>query len=640
MGATVRDPLAGQLLDGRYRVGARLARGGMGTVYAALDTRLERPVALKVMNPALADDDDFVARFIREARSAARLSHPNVVAVYDQGSDQGVVYLAMEYVEGRTLRDVLRERGRLTPREAFTVLEPVLAALGAAHHAGIVHRDVKPENVLMADDGRVKVADFGLARAMTSLGNATTHTLLMGTVAYLSPEQVERGVADPRSDVYATGILLFEMLTGTPPHTGETPLAVAYKHVHDDVPPPSSRVPRLPRRIDDLVRRATARDPDLRPADARALRAELERVRAGLKERELDTGGTPLAHADTRPTSSHLASLPSPRAEAADTLVVPAAATAYAAVATASTEAVADTAPPRRHRWRTALTLLTVLLLAAGIGAGVWWLDTGRFTTTPPLLRMSQAQAEERLRAKGLDAVVGDQRYSEVVAQGQVLASQPAPGARIARGGTVTLHLSRGPERYAVPPVAGETLDEARTTLQQERLTAGEPTREYSATVDRGLVIRTEPAVGTQLPPNEAVIPVVSRGPFPIDVPDLRGEPAVAAAEQLSELGFEVTRKNRYDDTVPADTVAVQRPAGGTAPPGSTVRLVVSRGPRLFPVPSVVGLEVGQAQQVLERAGFEVSVLSLPGGPDQVLAQIPAEGALRPKGSGVQLSVF
>ncbi|MDQ3431965.1 MAG: protein kinase, partial [Actinomycetota bacterium] len=307
MGATVRDPLAGQLLDGRYRVGARLARGGMGTVYAALDTRLERPVALKVMNPALADDDDFVARFIREARSAARLSHPNVVAVYDQGSDQGVVYLAMEYVEGRTLRDVLRERGRLTPREAFTVLEPVLAALGAAHHAGIVHRDVKPENVLMADDGRVKVADFGLARAMTSLSNATTHTLLMGTVAYLSPEQVERGVADPRSDVYATGILLFEMLTGTPPHTGETPLAVAYKHVHDDVPPPSSRVPRLPRRIDDLVRRATARDPDLRPADARALRAELERVRAGLKERELDTGGTPLAHADTQPTSSHLA---------------------------------------------------------------------------------------------------------------------------------------------------------------------------------------------------------------------------------------------------------------------------------------------------------------------------------------------
>ncbi|CAN5560403.1 Stk1 family PASTA domain-containing Ser/Thr kinase [soil metagenome] len=627
MGATVRDPLAGQLLDGRYRVGARLARGGMGTVYEALDTRLERPVALKVMNPTLADDDDFVARFIREARSAARLSHPNVVAVYDQGSDQGgdgsgdrsVVYLAMEYVEGRTLRDVLRERGRLTPREAFTVLEPVLAALGAAHQAGIVHRDVKPENVLMADDGRVKVADFGLARAMTSLSNATTRSVLIGTVAYLSPEQVDRGIADPRSDVYATGILLFEMLTGAPPHTGETPLAVAYKHVHDDVPPPSSRVPRLSRRIDDLVRRATARDPDLRPADARALRAELEQVRASLKERELDVGGTPLA-----------------RAEASDTLVVPAGATAYAVAETGPI----DTPPPRRRRWRTALAVLTVLLLAAGIGTGVWWLDTGRFTTTPPVLRMTQAQAAESLRQQGLETVVGEQRYSEVVAQGQVLDSQPPPGARVLRGGTVTLHLSRGPERYAVPPVVGQTLDEARATLERERLTAAEPTREYSASVDRGLVIRTEPAVGAQLPPNEAVTPVVSRGPLPIDVPDLRGKPAAVAVEQLTGLGFEVTRKNRYDDKVPADIVARQRPAEGKAPPGSTVRLVVSRGPKLFPVPSVVGLDVGQAQQLLEKAGFEVSVLSLPGGPDQVLAQIPAEGALRPKGSGVQLSVF
>ena len=266
MDTTVSDPLVGQLLDGRYHVGPRLARGGMATVYEAHDNRLDRTIALKVMHPSLADDEEFVSRFIREAHSAARLSHPNVVAVYDQGADQGHVFLAMELVRGRTLRDLIRESGHLSPRQALEVLEPMLAALGAAHQAGLIHRDVKPENVLLSDDDRVKVADFGLARAVTG---ATSHTtasgVLMGTVAYLSPEQVTRGVADPRSDVYAAGILLYEMLTGSKPYDGETAIQVAYRHVHDDVPPPSALVPGLPAELDQLVARATSRDPDGRP---------------------------------------------------------------------------------------------------------------------------------------------------------------------------------------------------------------------------------------------------------------------------------------------------------------------------------------------------------------------------------------
>ncbi len=292
MDTTLQDPLVGRVLDGRYHVESRLARGGMATVYLALDRRLDRTIAIKVMHPQLAEDEEFVSRFIREAKSAARLSHPNVVAVYDQGADDGTVFLAMEHVAGRTLRDLMREKGRLSARQSLEVMESVLAALGAAHHAGIVHRDVKPENVLLADDGRIKVADFGLARAVSG---ATSHTsatgVLMGTVAYLSPEQVERGVADPRSDVYAAGILLFEMLTGAKPYDGETAIQVAYRHVHDDVPAPSSMVPGLPAALDALVARATSRDPDGRPDDARRFLAELAQVRRSLSDTELDTAG-------------------------------------------------------------------------------------------------------------------------------------------------------------------------------------------------------------------------------------------------------------------------------------------------------------------------------------------------------------
>src|SRR3954447_12315666 len=282
MDTTLSDPLIGRLLDGRYRVEAPIAHGGMASVYTALDTRLHRIVALKVMHPSLARDAEFVARFNREAKAVARLSHPNVVSVYDQGEDGGHVFLTMEYVEGRTLRDLLRERGRLTPAQALSIIEPVVSALSAAHSAGLVHRDVKPENVLLADDGRIKVADFGLARAVAAADHTNTTNVLIGTVAYLAPEQVERGVSDARSDVYAVGVMLYEMLVGRPPYDGETAWAVASRHVHEDVPAPSAAVPGIPKELDALVLSATQRDPAARPADGGELLEAVRRARAAV----------------------------------------------------------------------------------------------------------------------------------------------------------------------------------------------------------------------------------------------------------------------------------------------------------------------------------------------------------------------
>src|SRR6516225_2272621 len=281
MDTTVARPPIGQLLDGRYRVESLIARGGMATVYLGTDTRLERTVALKIMHAELASDEDFVRRFVAEARSVARLSHPNVVTVYDQGADGPTLYLAMEYVPGRTLRGLLHERTALRPREALDIIEGVLSGLAAAHAAGIAHRDVKPENVLLGNAQAVKVADFGLARLLSDVSH-TKSGLLIGTAAYLAPEQVSGGRADFRTDVYAAGIMLFELLTGRQPYTGDTPLTVAHRHVDEVVPPPSSLVPGLPPALDLLVARATSRDPELRPADAGQFLYAITGARNGL----------------------------------------------------------------------------------------------------------------------------------------------------------------------------------------------------------------------------------------------------------------------------------------------------------------------------------------------------------------------
>ena len=620
------------MLDGRYHVGPRLARGGMAVVYEAHDNRLDRTIALKVMHPTLADDEEFVTRFIREAHSAARLSHPNVVAVYDQGADQGHVFLAMELVRGRTLRDLIRTQGHLSPRQTLEVLEPVLAALGAAHQAGLIHRDVKPENVLLSDDGRVKVADFGLARAVTGANSHTTTSgILMGTVAYLSPEQVTRGVADPRSDVYAAGILLFEMLTGVKPYDGDTAIQVAYRHVHDDVPAPSSLVPGLPAELDHLVARATSRDPDLRPADARRFHAEVVAARRAMSEGELDTLGPALAAMNSQPDQTLVVDLNS---------------------RTATGARRGDTGPlqtsggvhgVRARRSKGPLALLLILAVAAVLSGAAWLVAAGPLskTTTPGLVGLTRAEAAATAHKSDLSTHVQGYRFSEVAPVGEVVATDPGRGEKVDKKGTVELFLSKGPERYAVPSVVGRTEDFARTTIEDTHLTVGTAERHYSSKVAEGSVIATKPAAGVELKRDQVVVLVISDGPEPVAVPNVVGQAVDQAKAAVIDAGLEPQVREKFDETVPAGTVISQSPEGNrTAGKGSVRKLVVSKGPPLVLVPDVVGKSVAEATQIIQGEGFQVSVSDFPGGSDTVLNQSPNAGDKAPKGSVVTLYSF
>ncbi|MFJ7082278.1 Stk1 family PASTA domain-containing Ser/Thr kinase [Streptomyces griseus] len=638
MDTTLQDPLVGQLLDGRYRIEARIAVGGMATVYRAVDTRLDRVLALKVMHPALATDVSFVERFIREAKSVARLAHPNVVAVFDQGAQGAYVYLAMEYVAGCTLRDVLRERGALQPRAALDILEPVLAALGAAHRAGFVHRDMKPENVLIGDDGRVKVADFGLVRAV---GTATDTTgSLLGTVSYLAPEQIEHGSADTRSDVYACGVVLYEMLTGAKPHTGENAAQVIYQHLNSDVPAPSAVVPGLPVALDSLVASATARNPEVRPHDAVLLLAETREARAALTDAELDAV-PPQALSGTHDGADDRTSV-IPRA-------LPADGDGAGVHRTSRLEMPpAGPAAPRRGTARSGpfggphrklITILTAVLLTLGIGTGVWYINSGQFTQVPSLLGQTQKTAEQRLSDEGLGLKGVDRVFSDTVERGSVVSSEPASGERIRGNGSVKLVVSRGPEIVRVPDVVGRSLADARRALKKVGLAPGMVTKEFSEDVARGEVVRTDPRAGTDRNPDTAVALVVSKG-APVEVPDVSGLSVEDATAELEAEGLkaEVLPGRVHSAEVEGD-IAEQSPAEGTeAAEGDTVQLTVSKGPRMLDVPDVTGRDVDEARSTLEEAGFEVKVerpfLSFS---DTIASQSVDGGEQAPEGSTITI---
>jgi serine/threonine-protein kinase len=651
---TLQDPLVGQVLDGRYRVEARIAVGGMATVYRAVDTRLDRILALKVMHPSLAADGSFVERFIREAKSVARLAHPNVVQVFDQGTDGAYVYLAMEYIAGCTLRDVLRERGALQPRAALDILEPVLAALGAAHRAGFVHRDMKPENVLIGDDGRVKVADFGLVRAVDTVTN-TTGTVL-GTVAYLAPEQIESGTADPRVDVYACGILLYEMLTGEKPHDGDSPAAVLYKHLHDDVPSPSAAVPGLAYELDELVASATARTPDLRPHDAVALLAQVRTARGGLGAEQLDAL-PPQALAPEHDNAEDRTSV-IPRALTSPTLGFARAGGAPSRPLPVNEDEAPGGAgplhrtsrltsaplPPRR---RTALrrgpmAIVVAVLLVLGVGTGLWYVNSGQFTKVPPLLAKTEQQARDRLADAELDVGRVQEAYSDTVKRGTVISTDPAVGARIRSHDPVSLTISKGPQTVRVPGMDGYRLDKARSLLKDEGLEPGMVTREFSEDVSKGLVISTEPEKGTKVRAGSAVALTVSKG-SPVDVPDVTGDDPGDARAELEEAGLEVRiAAGRVTSEHDAGQVARQTPdAGREAAEGDTVTLTLSKGPEMVEVPDVVGDSVDDAREALEAAGFRVDedrgLLGLFG--DTVRGQSVDGGDTAPKGSTITIEI-
>jgi eukaryotic-like serine/threonine-protein kinase len=644
MDTTVADTLIGTTIDGRYRITGRVARGGMATVYTAVDERLERTVALKVIHPSQATNVHFVDRFTDEAKTIARLTHPNVVAVYDQGRHQGLPYLVMEYVQGRTLRDLLTQRRRLSPVEALAILEQMLAAIAAAHRAGLVHRDVKPENVLVAEspsggianlvDSVVKVADFGLARAVEASSDDSGP--LMATVAYVAPELVTDGHADARTDVYSAGIVLFEMVTGRVPYEADEPIDVAWKHVDNDVPKPSAIVRGLPPAVDDLVARATRRDPGARPTDAGALLAEVQVVRDDLGAANVETA---LLRQVRGPGSSAPSEGPgagggSARHASADaTAVVP---SVMAAAGDRPNwarlpEQVGRTRIQRRPAGvgsprdrladffgggdrRRIMILVAVALMVFTVLASTWYVTLGRYTQTPQLVNMTRAQAEQKAAQEGFKLFYGDGQFSETVAKDTVLSQNPAADQRVVKGGTIELSLSLGPERYPVPDVTGMELAAAKGELEATKLKLKQGSGQYSDTVPEGVVISSDPKADTALKPGATVTVVVSKGRAPITVPDLTGKNINDVRAELQQLGLTAVEQYKDSDQ-PADQVIGQSPkAGAGVEKDAEIKLDVSKGPPLVTVPDLTNQPCPQAQQTLQGMNLRVRVDFNPNG--------------------------
>ncbi|RIJ76360.1 Stk1 family PASTA domain-containing Ser/Thr kinase [Nakamurella silvestris] len=646
METSAEPGLPGTVLEGRYQVGSIIARGGMSTVYRGVDTRLGRNVAIKVMKPEFVSDPSFLARFEREARSAATLDHTGVVAVYDQGRDGEHVFLVMELVDGGTLRDVLREHGSLSVPVALSILEPVLSALGAAHSAGLVHRDVKPENVLISTKGEVKVADFGLVRAVSSMTMATGDVIL-GTVAYLSPEQVSTGRSDERSDVYAAGILAYEMFTGRPPFAGENAMSVAYQHVHTDVPAPSLLAPGVPHSIDEMIMAATSRNADLRPVDANAFLAESLALRAELGIRRVlvpaptprpvrgSAGGTGTGTGSvSRSTTAHTAG-------PTGTRVVPGAARdpghpttvghptlerpgsdgpggtgpRGTGAGTADLAAVGpDGAPGRsrtpatavqRRRRRIIIAWVLVVLIGLGAAFGGWWLGSGRWTSMPTVIGQSADSAAAAVRDADLAPVVVTELDDQVPA-GAVVTVIPDEGSRQLRNSNVQLVVSAGRPKVPALEPGTDPITAAQKIKAASLTPVSEPTDEvYNDSVAAGTVVTTRPVSGTPVKLRSTVNLVLSKGPQPLAVPEVTGKSIEDAQNKLIAAGFTIgAEQRRFDPQQPADAVLGTDPAAGVSrAKGSEVSLVVSNS---LTVPYTLGQTADSARTELESAGFTV----------------------------------
>ncbi|PWB96555.1 Stk1 family PASTA domain-containing Ser/Thr kinase [Homoserinimonas hongtaonis] len=594
------DPMIGRLLDGRYQVRSRIARGGMATVYLATDLRLERRVAIKVMHGHLADDEQYKIRFIQEARSAARLAHPNVVNVYDQGQDGETAYLVMEYLPGITLRDLLNDHHILTTEQAFDILEAVLSGLAAAHRSGIVHRDLKPENVLLADDGRIKISDFGLARAATA--NTATGTALMGTIAYLSPELVTRGTADARSDIYAVGIMLYEMLAGEQPFKGEQPFQVAQQHANDTVPAPSLLNPNVPAAFDELVAWATAREPDDRPSDAAEMLAELLVI-----QRELDRDAPEAAMNRTMV-------LPMAVESATDaTQVIEPVVRLSAPTATLGPEADKLKRVSDRRRARGGWLVGLVLLLAAvAVGTG-WYFGAGpgAKVTIATVAGLDVAAATAALQEQ--DLIVDDattEAYDPTVPIGTVVGTNPPAGEAVDHGAVVTLILSAGPEPLPIPELVGLAEADALQAATDSRFTTTDSRYIFDGSTP-GIVVQALGAGDVDLTTIETygdqqpVTLVVSLGSIP-EVSGMTVDDAQATLAQVGLTGQPAAEE--YNDTVPAGNVIRAQAVQGESvvPQGGTVDLIISRGVEQVAVPNVVGKAWSEAKPILESAGFRL----------------------------------
>lgn len=609
------NPLLGCTFDGRYRIESLAARGGMASVFLATDLRLRRPVAVKVMHQSLAEDPQFVERFRREARAAAALTHPHVVSVHDQGLDAqtGAVYLVMELIQGHNVRDLLSERGPLTAIQALAVMDPLLQALEAAHDAGFIHRDIKPENIMISDSGRIKVTDFGLARAIAdSQTHATTRGILMGTVSYLSPEQVEQGKADARSDLYSAGIVLFEMLTGQVPHSAESPIAVAFQHVHGEIPAPSEFKVGIPPSLDALVQKATHRDPAHRFQNAAEFLEAVKTVRHLVESGDTDSTPVTLQSTTTQPTES----------------------------STRTNEF--KTVNPRRKK--RAIVLSLAMILTLGIGS-YFFLQTLNTATVPQLIGLTEQEARNVLIDRELNVNVV-QEFSDDVDAGLVLFASPESGSRVSKSTEIQLTISKGPELFEIPDVIGQSWAAAQTSLTDLGFKPTLVAEEFHPEFAAGSIIEIDPPVFSQHPFGTTLLVIVSKGPAPIKLPNIINTSEQNATEKLQAKGFlQIIIKRDFSSKIKKGFVISMTPAAESKQFTSvTVELVISDGPPPVKVPNITGMTLKRAIEVLEQAGlkYKIRTQNVCKKPKSriVQQQFSAANSLVARGSTIELGIY
>ena len=597
--------LSGELIDGRYQLISQIAQGGMASIYSALDTRLDRKVAVKIMHPHLAQDEAFVNRFIREAKAAAALTHPNAVSVQDQGwNTNGVpaVFIVMEMVEGHTLREYLEESGKFGVAQTLQYLTAILGALAAAHKLGIIHRDIKPENILISNDGRIKIADFGLAHGAL-IGSTLTaeSSVVLGSVSYLSPEQVQRGISDSRSDVYSTGILAYELLVGEKPFSGDSPIQIAYMHVNNRVPRVSQHRSDIPKELDDLIYSATSTNPDERPRDAGVFLSGIQDIARSIDPKrnqlslELDI---PMQKISEKPSRSKKKSKPEPVKEVTQEKPI--------------REMTAGT--KRRVSKRVRRNRIIAAMLAVALGIGGWYVlvGPGSRIVVPSVVGASIEEANAALAPLGLRSEVIENRFDEEIPAGKILESNPSGGDKIDAGGSVKLVISKGQERYVIPVLTGLTPEAAVKLLTNQPLKSAGIIEEFNSTIPKGLVISTNPSNGQKVKRDTPVTILVSKGVEEIALTTYVGQSADQAQNELTEAGFNVESTFAYSETIAAGAVVTQTPSGiVSAPKGSTITLVVSRGSKFVFIPNVYSIETSKAMATLKDLGLKVKVRSI-----------------------------
>ena len=630
--------LTGNLIDGRYQLLRQMDAGGMATIYEAIDTRLDRRVAVKIMHAHLAQDEQFVERFIREAKAAAALSHPNIVAVQDQGWNQSgipAVFIVMELVDGHTLREYLNERGKIAVPDGIKFLLPVLSALGAAHRLGIVHRDVKPENILVSKEGRIKITDFGLAKgAMIGSTMTAESSVILGSVSYLSPEQVSRGIADSRSDVYSAAITAFEIFTGTKPYEGEEPIQIAFMHVNSRVPRISTLIPDVPQTLDDLIFAATSVDPDERPRDCQIFHSQLMAISQALNPAapqmslELDIPIAPMRNSKKKKSRGKFSQITE-----RISLTLPVATAKETTVQVRERRKVSKRV--RRNRWIAAG-------LAVLLGISTWWvlIGPGASVKFPSVVGATTEQANSTLTALGLKTAIIEERFDEDIAKGRVISTDPFAGDSIAPGGTVNLVLSKGAERYTIPSLLKLTPEAAVNLLAKSPLTVGEITEVFNATIPKGFVISSNPEQGTRVKRDTLVDLVVSKGVETFALASYVGKNGEQALNELTVAGFNVTTTYAFDEkAMPGEVISQQPAAGAPLPKGAAVEIFVSKGSAFVYIPNVMRYTQDRATALLEDLGLKVVVKKVTKSAKLVIGIDPKVNAKVKRGSTVTLTV-